>query len=195
MTIPMASSEKILIDRLKAGDKTAFTILFTWYYQDIVRFSDTFTKNTDVSEELVQEVFVNLWENRDSLSIENSLKSYLLKTVQNRCIDWLRHLNVRSKYAALILDKPVLSDNNTEDYILHSELELNFSIAVKKLPAEYAEVFTMSRVELLTYKEISQKLGVSVRTVEVRVSKALLFLRDELKDYLVFIVFILHLFL
>jgi len=195
MTIPMASSEKILIDRLKAGDKTAFTILFTWYYQDIVRFSDTFTKNTDVSEELVQEVFVNLWENRDSLSIENSLKSYLLKTVQNRCIDWLRHLNVRSKYAALILDNPVLSDNNTEDYILHSELELNFSIAVKKLPAEYAEVFTMSRVELLTYKEISQKLGVSVRTVEVRVSKALLFLRDELKDYLVFIVFILHLFL
>jgi RNA polymerase sigma-70 factor (ECF subfamily) len=195
MTIPVASTEKILIERIKSGDKTAFTIIFTWYYQDLVRFSGTFTHNSDVSEELVQEVFVNFWEDRDSLVIETSLKSYLLKTVQNRSLDWLRHLKVRNKYASQILEKPILFENNTENYVLYSELELSFSLAVKKLPDQYAEVYKMSRVELLTYQEISTKLGVSVRTVEVRVSKALSILREELKDYLLLIVFILHLFL
>lgn len=190
----MASYEKILLEKLKNDDQSAFTVIFTKYYQDLVQFSYSFTRNSDYSEEIVQEVFLKLWENRNSLVIHSSLKSFLLKTVQNRSIDSLRHLGITSKYAAAILDHPLLSENDTENYILHSELEAKFNQAMDKIPAQYAEAFRMSRIELLNYQEIAQKLGVSVRTVEVRISRALGLLKEELKDFLVLILALLQLF-
>jgi RNA polymerase sigma-70 factor (ECF subfamily) len=156
----LASYERILLGKLKNDDQSAFTIIFTKYYSDLVRFSFGFTRNSDSSEEIVQEVFLKLWENRSTLDIHTSLKSYLLKNVQNRSIDSLRHTTISNKYAAVVLDHPLLSQNDTEDYIMFSELEASFNQA------------------------IASKLGVSVRTVEVRISKALSLLRAELKDYL-----------
>ena len=190
----LASYERILLEKLKNDDQSAFTVIFTKYYQDLVRFSFGFTHNPDASEEIVQEVFLKLWENRNSLLIHNSLKSYLLKIVQNRSIDSLRHLNITHKYASIVLEHPLLSENDTENYILHSELEANFNHAMLKIPAEYSEAFRMSRIETLNYQEIAQKLEISVRTVEVRISKALSLLREELKDFLVFVLILLQLF-
>jgi RNA polymerase sigma-70 factor (family 1) len=180
----LGSYEKALIEKVKSNDKSAFTVIFTNYYPDLVRFSFTFTRNQQVSEELVQEIFLKLWEDRNSLEIQTSLKSFLLKSVQNSSIDWLRHLNIQNKHASIILNNPLLSENETENYVLHSELESNFGRAMKKLPAQHAEVFRMSRSESLTYSEISDKLGISVRTVKDRISKVLLILKEELKDYL-----------
>jgi len=190
----MASYERILLEKLKNNDQSAFTIIFTKYYQDLVQFSYGFTRNPDSSEEIVEEVFLKLWENRKLLVIHNSLKSFLLKTVQNRSIDSLRHINVTHKYASLVLEHPLLSENDTENYILHSELEANFNHAMTKIPAQFAEAFRMSRIETLSYQEIAQKLDISVRTVEVRISKALSLLREELKDFLVFVLLLLQLF-
>jgi RNA polymerase sigma-70 factor (family 1) len=180
----LASYERILLGKLKNDDQSAFTIIFTKYYSDLVRFSFGFTRNSDSSEEIVQEVFLKLWENRFTLDIHTSLKSYLLKNVQNRSIDSLRHTTISNKYAAVVLDHPLLSQNDTEDYIMFSELEASFNQAMENIPALYAEVFRLSRIEALNYQEIASKLGVSVRTVEVRISKALSLLRAELKDYL-----------
>jgi RNA polymerase sigma-70 factor (ECF subfamily) len=180
----LASYERILLGKLKNDDQSAFTIIFTKYYSDLVRFSFGFTRNSDSSEEIVQEVFLKLWENRSTLDIHTSLKSYLLKNVQNRSIDSLRHTTISNKYAAVVLDHPLLSQNDTEDYIMFSELEASFNQAMENIPALYAEVFRLSRIETLNYLEIASKLGVSVRTVEVRISKALSLLRAELKDYL-----------
>jgi RNA polymerase sigma-70 factor (ECF subfamily) len=180
----LASYERILLGKLKNDDQSAFTIIFTKYYSDLVRFSFGFTRNSDSSEEIVQEVFLKLWENRSTLDIHTSLKSYLLKNVQNRSIDSLRHTTISNKYAAVVLDHPLLSQNDTEDYIMFSELEASFNQAMENIPALYAEVFRLSRIEALNYQEIASKLGVSVRTVEVRISKALSLLRAELKDYL-----------
>jgi RNA polymerase sigma-70 factor (family 1) len=180
----VASYERILLGKLKNDDQSAFTIIFTKYYSDLVRFSFGFTRNSDSSEEIVQEVFLKLWENRSTLDIHTSLKSYLLKNVQNRSIDSLRHATITNKYAAVVLDHPLLSQNDTEDYILFSELEASFNQAMENMPALYAEVFRLSRIETLNYQEIASKLKVSVRTVEVRISKALSLLRAELKDYL-----------
>jgi RNA polymerase sigma-70 factor (ECF subfamily) len=190
----VASYERLLLEKLKNDDQSAFSILFTRYYQDLVRFSFGFTRDSDASEEIVQEVFLKLWENRDSLLIHHSLKSFLLKTVQNRSIDSLRHAKVTSRYVSTVLDHPLLSGNDTENYILHSELQGNFELAMAKIPAQYAEVFRMSRIETLNYQEIAQILGVSVRTVEVRISKALSLLRKELKDFLVVILMLFHYF-
>lgn len=190
----LASYEKILLEKLKNDDQSAFTIIFTKYYQDLVRFSFGFTRNSDASEEIVQEVFLKLWENRTTMVINNSLRSFLLKTVQNRSIDSLRHVNITNKYASKVLEHPLLSENDTENYILHSELQANFNHAMEKIPFEYAEAYRMSRIEILNYQEIAQKLNVSVRTVEVRISKALNLLREELKDFLVLILMLFQFF-
>jgi RNA polymerase sigma-70 factor (family 1) len=189
-----ASYERILLEKLKNDDQSAFTIIFTKYYQDLVQFSYSITRNPDTSEEIVEEVFLKLWENRNSLIIHNSLKSFLLKTVQNRSIDSLRHENITNKYASMVLEHSFLSENDTENYILHSELEANFNHAMAKIPDVYSEAFRMSRVEALSYQEIAQKLGISVRTVEVRISKALGLLREELKDFLVLILILFQLY-
>ena len=180
----VASYERILLGKLKNDDQSAFTVIFSKYYADLVRFSFGFTRNSDVSEEIVQEVFLKFWENRSSLDIHTSLKSFLLKNVQNRSIDSLRHTGITNKYASVVLEHAILSQNDTENYILYSELQANLNQAMHKIPMQYAEVFQMSRLETLNYQEIADKLGVSVRTVEVRISKALGMLREELKDFL-----------
>ncbi len=190
----LASYESILLEKLKNDDQAAFTIIFTKYYQDLTRFSFGYTRNSDAAEEIVQEVFLKLWENRTTLVIHNSLKSFLLKAVQNRSIDSLRHDNITHKYASIVLEHPLLSENDTENYILHSELQANFNHAMEKIPVEYAESYRMSRIENMNYQDIAQKLNVSVRTVEVRISKALHFLREELKDFLVLILLLFQLF-
>ncbi len=189
----LTSYERILLGKLKNDDQIAFTIIFEKYYQDLVRFAYGFTRNSDPAEEIVQEVFLKLWENRTSLSIHSSLKSYLLKTVQNRSIDNLRHANITHKYASVVLEHPILSENDTENYVLHSELETNFNLAMQKIPAQYAEAFRLSRVESMNYQYIAKKLGISVRTVEVRVAKALSLLREELKDFLLLLLIIFQL--
>lgn len=181
----LASYERILLEKLTHNDQGAFTIIFTKYYANLVRFSFGITRNADASEEIVQDVFLKLWESRNALEIHSSLKSFLLKSVQNRSIDSLRHTSITHKYASLVLDHPILSENDTENYILFSELENKFDHALSKIPAEYAEVFRLSRIETLNYHEIAGKLGISVRTVEVRIGKALSLLREELKEFLI----------
>ena len=190
----LASYEKILIGKLINDDQDAFTILFTRYYEDLVRFSFGITHHSDTSEEIVQEVFLRLWENRSKLEIHSSLRSFLLKSVQNKSIDSLRHISITNKYIATVIEHPVLLENDTENYILYSELENHLNTALGKIPSQYAEIFRMSRMESMNYNEIADKLGISVRTVEVRMSKAISFLREKLKDFLILALSIFQLF-
>jgi RNA polymerase sigma-70 factor (family 1) len=174
-----------LIEGLHNNDKASFTSVFSKYYKDLVIFSFSFTKDRDAAEEIVQDIFLRLWENRHYLVIQTSLKSYLLKSVQNLSLDWLRHQKVKSGYTEDMLDHPLLYENETEHYVLHSELLEMITKSLEKIPEPYAQTFRMNRFELLNYREIASKLGVSVRTVEVRISKALSLLRKELKDFLI----------
>ena len=177
-------NEKVLIQRIKKGEKTAFTVVFTKYYTDLVMFAYTILKNKDISEEITQEVFVKLWYNRKSLEISSSLRSFLLKSTKNKCIDWLRHQKIHNKYAEIQLNNNLLFHNETENYLLYSELENILNKSIRELPEKINEAYCLNRFEGLTYQEIAEKLNVSVRTVEVRVSKALNLLRDKLKQYI-----------
>jgi RNA polymerase sigma-70 factor (family 1) len=185
----ISSYEKLLLKNIKKNDKASFSIVFTQYYKDLVTFSFGIVHNINTAEEIVQDVFIKLWENRASLIIDRSLKSYLLKSVQNHSLNWLQHVKVQSRFTAYILDHQLLSNNETENYILHSELEQNLQEALNKIPPEYAQAFKMNRFENLSYPEIAQKLGVSTRTIEVRISKALSFLRIELREFMLLVIF------
>lgn len=176
--------ESDLMLRISQGDRIAFAVVFTRYYNDLVSFAASFTRQREISEEIVQEVFLRLWENASNSEIPVSLRSYLLKSVQNRCLDWLRHMKVRSQYAVLVQHDPILAENDCEKYFLYSELHEALEQAMRSMPEEVAEAFRQNRFDGLTYKEIAEKLGLSVRTVEVRISKALQWLRQQLADYL-----------
>ncbi|NWJ51978.1 MAG: RNA polymerase sigma-70 factor [Bacteroidetes bacterium] len=188
------SFERILVEKLKGGDKSAFSSLFTAYYSDLVMFATTFLKDLDSSEEIVQDVFLKLWEDREIITVTTTLKSFLLKLIQNRCLDWLRHAKVIHSHHDSVLNSSPLLECDTENYILRSEIEKIVKKALDKIPDEIAEPFKLNRYDGLKYREIAEKMQVSNRTVEVRIGKVLQILRDELKDYLItFLMLLSHL--
>jgi RNA polymerase sigma-70 factor (ECF subfamily) len=178
-------NESDLTIRILRGDRAAFSLVFRHYYADLVLFAHTFLKDKEAAEETVQDTFVRLWESRESIVITTSLKSFLLKSIQNRCIDQLRHSKMRNLYENSIISHSSLVENDTENYLLFSELQEDLQKAIIKLPPELSTVFKMNRYEGKTYGEIAETLHVSVRTIEVRMGKALAFLRENLKDYLI----------
>ena len=180
-----APDETTLLKRFQEGDRSAFSSIFTRYYADLVNFALTFTKDHDAAEEITQDIFAKLWENRHTLAISTSLKSFLLRSVQNRCIDWIRHLDIRDKYRNALLVAPLLIENDTDHYMLYSELKTKLDEALEQMPHEFTDAFKLNRFEGLTYQEISVREGISLRTVEVRIGKALQFLREKLKDFLI----------
>jgi RNA polymerase sigma-70 factor (ECF subfamily) len=183
--------EKHLLESLQKGDKKSFSYLFSKYYKDLVHFAFTFTRSSEVAEEIVQDVFVKFWENRHFIHISISVKSYLLKATQNKCLDWLKHQKIKEHYKEIAPYITLLSENNTDQYLLLSELQTNLDKALSTLPGEVAEAFRLSRFADLKYTEIAEKQNVSVRTVEVRISRAIRLLREALKENLWFFLFML----
>lgn len=192
---PVTLVEKVLISKLKIGDSSAFSNIFTAYYRDLVIFAARFTNDLNNAEEIVQDTFVRLWEEHESVNISISIKSYLLKMVQNKCIDWYRHKKIMQTHNNFIMETSPQFEYDTDSYILQSELRDQIEIALDKLPIEISKAFRMSRSKGLKYHEIAEILGVSVRTIEVRIGRALQMLRDHFKEYFVIIIGFLSLFL
>ena len=176
--------EQFLIARLRSGDSDAFSEIFKAYYKDLVMFAFSIIKEMASSEEIVQDTFVKLWEDHENLDVKISLKSILLKTTQNRCIDWHRHKKIISIHSEYIINNNHIFEYDTDKYILFSELNLAIESAMIRMPARFREAYEMNRNKGLKYQEIADELSVSVKTVEARISKALEFLRNELKDFL-----------
>ena len=185
MVIQQNYIETELVSKLKRGSKNAFSAIFIAYYKDLVLFAINFTHEIDSAEEIVQDTFAKIWEEHDTININVSIKSYLLKSVYNKSIDWLRHEKVKQKYSLEVFTNPIEYECNTDDYLINSEIEGLIKVALDKLPPDYSQAYRMSRYEGLKYHEIAEKLNVSVRTVEVRIGKALSSLREGLHDYLV----------
>lgn len=177
--------EHDLLVELKRGDKKAFLFLFNKYYKDLVLFGGNFLQDKCLCEDIVQTVYLKLWKDRENLEIETSLKSFLLKSVRNGCLDELRHKGVIREYETYSLTFGQSDDMDTEHYVLYSDLQVHFETALGKLPELCREAFEMNRLDGLKYKEIAQKLNVSERTVEVRIGKALMLLRQYLKEFFV----------
>jgi RNA polymerase sigma-70 factor (family 1) len=176
--------EQQLVRRLRTGDPDSFSDIFSAYYKDLVHFAYTFIHDLPGSEDIVQDTFVWLWESRENLNITVSLKSLLLKTIQNKCIDWHRHRKIMTSHGEYMVKSEPLYEYSTENYLLRSEMEMIIEKALEQLPETIAESYKMSRHEGLKYHEIAEKLDVSVRTVEVRISKALELLRKSFMEFL-----------
>lgn len=177
--------EQFLLIELRRGNKNAFSVLFSTYYKDLVMFAGCYLQERSICEDIVQSVFLKVWNDRESLSIESSIKSYLLTSVRNSCLDEIRHRYIVREHESVVLSDSVLDDVDTENYILYSDLYTHLEEALDKLPLACREAFEMSRFEQLKYKEIAARLNVSERTVEVRIGKALELLRHYLKEFFI----------
>ena len=171
-----------VLHRLKLGDKEAFNFIFRNYYRGLVLFAMDFVRDQDKAEEIVEGVFIKLWEDRDKIVVHTSLKSYLLRSVQNKCLDIIKHEKIREKYSTSLLGNP--SGREDENGFISYELKEKIEITVNSLPGKTKEIFKMSRFENKKYREIAEALNISVKTVEASMGKALAILRKELKDWL-----------
>jgi len=170
--------------RLKLGDEDAFDYLFNYYYPGLVVYAGKFLVNNHLAEEIVQGVFMKLWQDKRYIEINSSVKSYIFQSVKNKCLDILKHRKIKDDYARKVLNEQELSNEATWDTYIESELYVILIREIEKLPAECQKVFKYSRIRNFTNKEIAEKLGISVKTVENQISKALKVLRIALKEYL-----------
>lgn len=180
------AQEQFILSALKQDNQEAFALIFRAYYSDLVLFCGNFINDKSGCEDIVQSIFLKLWNDRKSIQIETSLKSYLLKSVRNSCLDKFRHEEIIHQHEAYS-QSLVLENYDTEHYILYSDLQRHLDKALEQVPKLYREAFLLNRIEGLKYREIAERLNVSERTVEVRVGKTLELLRKYLKDFFTFL--------
>jgi len=164
------------------GDEKAFELLFRKYYQALCLFSKHLLNDDEMAEETVQDVFVKIWHKRENIHIESSVKHYLFQSVRNHCYNQLQHKKIRSQY----VQKIILESQNEikhDNYFIEPGLKEKIEKAVGSLPPRRQEIFILSREEGLKYKEIAERLNISIKTVEAQMGLALKYLRDALKDF------------
>lgn len=168
------------VARLRAGDREAFEAVFREHFGRLADYAYRMVGSRDAAEDVVQEVFVALWTNRDRISTPDNLMAYLFRSVRNRGLNLLRHerlvTNFRTARAAEGEQESAPADQNTE----MAEIDTAFKEAMAALPPRSREVFGLSRNEGLTYPEIAQTLGISVKTVETLMGRALKAVRQRM---------------
>lgn len=169
---------------IQAGDESAFEGLFREHYAVLCGFARKIVSDGDTAEELVQELFMQLWDKRLSLNPETSLRAYLFTAIRNSCLNHLKHQNVRGRHEDHARNLPLQLAPDPSQALETAELQARIHLAIGELPDRCSEIFKMSRFEGLKYDEIAEKLQLSPRTVEVQIGKALRILRETLAEWL-----------
>lgn len=169
---------------ISAGDKKAYEELFRAWYQPLCNYACSLLKDMDEAEEVVQNVFFNIWNKRESLQVTTSIKAYLYRAVHNDCLNKIKHGKVRTMYAQDYKSSQGDSVVDSGKALEGKELNALIHKAIDSLPEQCGTVFKLSRFENLKYSEIAEQLEISVKTVENHMGKALKLMREKLKDYL-----------
>ncbi len=164
-----------IFDKIKNGDEKAFELVFKEHYLHLVAFANTFLHDIDNAENIVQNIFVKLWENRNQYKI-SSLKGYLMIAVRNSCNNELKRLHHERTFQKSIENDELVESINFSD----SKVMDKISSIINQLPEQRKRIFKLNRLEGLKYREIATKLNISPKTVEVQMGKALKFLRENL---------------
>jgi RNA polymerase sigma-70 factor (ECF subfamily) len=175
--------ERELLNCLTAGDQDAFDSIFRLHYAHLVAFGQGLLRDRAAAEDAAQEVMLELWRRRGELAIHESLRAYLLRATRNRALNQLRHANVRRRAEPELVGEESIAATGTSQLVA-GELRTAIVAAVAELPPACREVFELSRGQGLRYAEIASTLGISVKTVESQMGKALRHLRMRLAGWL-----------
>ncbi len=171
-----------IIRRIRQGDTGQFESLFRSSYVSLVRYAKTLVKDHDTAEEIVQDLFFRLWQDKEKIKIESSLNGYLFRAVHNRSLHWIEHNRVVEKYARDAEYSQTDRVENPSEIIQYKELQSKIAKILARLPERCGRIFCMNRFEGLKYAEIAEILSVSVKTVEANMGKALKEFRKSLKE-------------
>jgi RNA polymerase sigma-70 factor (ECF subfamily) len=188
-TVDLSSQQ--LLNTLRAGDITAFEMIFKTYYQPLCNYAYSFVQDRDEAEEIVQSTFLSVWEKRENLTIHTGVKPYLYAMVRNAALNVIKHEKIKQQHASVALAVAEKSIESVTHTVMASELEDRIYRALNKLPEQCRLVFKLSRFEELKYAEIAEQLNISVKTVENQMGKALKIMREQLKDYLPLLIVLL----
>jgi RNA polymerase sigma-70 factor (ECF subfamily) len=188
-----------ITQKLQEGDDDTYVFLFRKYYVPLCSYARRYVGRKDVAEELVSDTFFNIWRNRDTLEIHTSVKGYLFHAVCNNSLNHLRKLKKEEKLDDYFHDNQsenlgfaFTSEELPSDSLIMKDLTETIDQAVNSLPPQQQAVFRLKRYEGKKNKEIAEIMGLSVKTVEMHLSKALITLRKNLKEYLPgFLIFML----
>lgn len=175
-----------LVARMREGDQRAFETLFRFYYEELCGFVESQIGASDVSEDLVQNIFLNLWRRRCECEPRTTLRAYLFGAARNESIRYRKHQNVRDEWER---EEKMKSRSQNEsrpspaETVEHRQLQRAMQEFVSELPERRREVYVLSRRHGLTYKEIASVLDISPKTVDNQMVEALKFLRNRLRSY------------
>jgi RNA polymerase sigma-70 factor (ECF subfamily) len=187
----MNKEDQSILEKILAGDKEGFRILFDRYYKRLYLYASSYLDDQFIAEDVIQEIFISLWENRNNLEISSSLSSYLFSAVHHRCIHYLRRLKTRNLHRQreiLRLREAEILLENSNDSVFSEidtyEIRRIIKQVTDSLPEKTQQIFRLSRTGRLTNAEISRHLDIHIKTVEYHITKALKAFRDTLRPYM-----------
>lgn len=175
-------ADYLLVRRIRNDDKEAFKLLYNRYCKRLYYFSIRCKLNKYDSEELVQSVFISVWERRKFLDDSLEIKSYIYKSATNFIYNSLRKRSIRKRYIESEEHQDEAYSDSTYDQIFLMDLETSISSIIDGLPAMQQQVMKLSRLEYLSHEEIAEKLSISLRTVENHVYRALRTIKQKLAE-------------
>lgn len=178
---------------LSKRDEAAFEQVFKTYYKNLHAYAFTMLKDDADAEEMVQQVFFKLWERSEHLTFSGSLAAYLYRSVHNESLNFLKHQKVKASHQLHVAYSMKNKSEQAQPKMMRNELENKFREALNELPEQCRTVFQLSRFEDMKYREIADKLNISVKTVENHMGKALKILRTKLVDFLPLLILLLKL--
>ncbi len=177
------NDETSLVDAVKHGDKDAFGRLYRRYFSELCDLSFYVTKDKEVAKEMVQDTFLAIWERREDWQPKGSIRSYLFRAVKNRSLDHLKHVKVERGWQKM-QQVETNGSHSGEESISQKELAAAIDKSVDELPEKCRIIFIMNRNQGFTYGEIAEIQGISQKTVETQIGRALKKLRESLAKYL-----------
>ena len=175
-----SETNETLFQRVRNDDAIAFEIIFKKHYRALCSYSNRLVINPELAEEIVDDVFCNLWSNRKKINITSSFQSYLIISIRNRSLDCLRKMKGEKKSPLDHLHQVECRQSIAYDVMIYEELSHQVNMAVKGLPEQCRVIYLMSRDQELPYREIARTLNISIKTVDTQIGRALRSIRQRI---------------
>lgn len=184
--------DTLLANQLMSRNELAFERAFKRWFQSLHTYAFTIVRDDYEAEEIVQQVFCKLWERADGITISGPVSAYLYRAVYNESMNFLKHQKVKARHRLYVAHQSKQEQQAFNDGLTSEALERKYTDALQELPEQCRTVFQLSRFDHLKYREIADRLDISVKTVENQMGKALKILRNKLAEFLTILIFLLY---